>query len=215
VSFTSTTGQSHLQSTPPADAPMTLPYSAAPDASQEAWGLDSQEGAFVYEPCLGGVTGQCIEQQVNQKPIFWETPRYGTPTPYAIVGDPGWSNYTVSASVLFSAASGSAGLISRFSHQGNDPKHFDGYQFDLGGNGSWQLLQNASDAVAKVLASGKVTGITQNAWHAISLAANGTQLTASVDGTAVAQVTSAAYSAGLAGIESNWAPVQFNSLTVG
>ena len=121
----------------------------------------------------------------------------------------------MSASVLFSAASGSAGLISRFSHQGNDPKHFDGYQFDLRGNGSWQLLQNVSDAVAKVLASGNVTGIAPNAWHTISLAANGTQLTASVDGTAVAQVTSSAYSAGLAGIESNWAPVQFNSLTVG
>lgn len=215
VSFTSTTGQSHQQATPPADVPMTLPYSATPDASNEAWGLDSQEGAFVYEPCLGGVTGQCIEQQVNQKPIFWHPPLFGTPTPYAIVGDPTWSSYTVSASVLLGAQDGSAGLISRFSRQGNDPKHFDGYQFDLRASGAWQLLQNVAGAVAKVLASGTVPGIDQNAWHMISLAADGTQLTASVDGATVAQVTSSAYASGLAGIESNWAPVQFTSLTVG
>jgi hypothetical protein len=215
VSFTSTTGQSHQKATPPADGPMTLPYTSTPDASNEAWGLDSQEGAFVYEPCGGGVTGQCIEQQVNQTPIFWHAPLFGTPTPYAITGDPGWSNYTVSAGVLFSGAAQSAGLISRFSHQGNDPKHFDGYQFDLHANGDWQLLQNVSNAVATVLATGNVTGIAPDAWHTISLAANGTQLTATIDGTAVAQVTSSTYAAGLAGIESNWAPVQFNSLTVG
>ena len=117
--------------------------------------------------------------------------------------------------MLFSAASGSAGLISRFSHQGNDPKHFDGYQFDLRASGDWQLLANVNNAVAKVLASGNVTGIAPNTWHTISLAANADQLTATIDGTAVAQVTSSAYAAGLAGIESNWAPVQFNSLTVG
>jgi len=121
----------------------------------------------------------------------------------------------VSASVLFSAASGSAGLISRFSHQGNDPKHFDGYQFDLRGNGDWQLLANVYNAVAQVLASGNVTGIAPNTWPTISLAANADQLTATIDRTAVAQVTSSAYAAGLAGFESNWAPVQFNNLTVG
>jgi hypothetical protein len=54
-----------------------------------------------------------------------------------------------------------------------------------------------------------------NTWHTISLAAAGNQLTATVDGTAVAQVTNAAYAAGLAGIESNWTRVQFNGLTVG
>ncbi|HEY3905734.1 MAG TPA: hypothetical protein VGM14_17635, partial [Streptosporangiaceae bacterium] len=133
VSFTSATGQSHQEATPPASRPMTLPYTATPDPSNESWGLDTQEGAFLYEPCLGGVTGNCIEQQADQTPIFWEKPLFGNPTPYAIVGDPGWSDYTVSSSVLFTATGGSTGLISRFSDQGNDPKHFDGYQFDLRG----------------------------------------------------------------------------------
>lgn len=214
VSFTSTTGQSHLRTTPPASVPMTLPYAAMPDASNEAWGLDTQEGTFVYAPCLGGTTGQCVQQMADQVPVFWEIPRFGTPKPYAIVGDPGWSNYTVSSSVLFQDPSQSAGLISRFEHQANDPKHFAGYQFDLRGDGSWQLLRNAVRTAATVLASGTVSGMTTGTWQTISLAAKGTQLTATINGTQVAQVTDPTYQSGLAGIESNWSSVQFNNLTV-
>jgi hypothetical protein len=214
VSFTSTTGQERLNYTPPRLSPMTLPYTATPDASNEAWGLDSQEGAFVYQPCLGGTTGQCIEQAAPQKPVFWHAPQFGTPTPYAIVGDPGWKNYTVSADVLFTSATGSAGLISRFSAQGNDPKHFDGYQFDLLANGNWQLLANAAKAGAVKLASGNVADIMTGTWHALSLQASGSRLLASVDGTQVASVTGARYPAGQAGIESNWSVVQYSNLTV-
>jgi hypothetical protein len=215
VTFSSTSGQSHLHTTPPSATPMTLPYTAAPDASNEAWGLDTQEGAFVYQPCLGGVSGNCIEQMAGQVPVFWHTPHFGVPGPYAVVGDPTWANYTVSSSVLFPTTSGVAGLICRFSHQGNDPKHFDGYQFDLHGDGSWQLVRNAASSLATVRAAGTVPGITTGTWHTISLAASGQQLTATVDGTVVAQVADPAYSAGLAGIESLWTPVQFDNLTVG
>lgn len=66
-----------------------------------------------------------------------------------------------------------------------------------------------------MLASGTVTGVTTSTWHTLSLAANGSQITASIDGTQVGQVTDSTYPAGLAGIESNWASVQFNNLTVG
>jgi len=215
VSFTSTTGQSHLQATPPASVPMTLPYTAAADAGNEAWGLDSQEGTFVYAPCLGSITGQCLQQMADQRPVFWQAPQFGIPSPYAVVGDPGWANYTVSASVLFPTTGGSAGLISRFAHQGNDPKHFGGYQFDLRADGSWQLLVNYTNQVAKVLGSGTVTGLLTNTWHTLSLAAQGSQITVSVDGTQVDQVSDSTYTAGLAGIESNWTSVQFNNLTVG
>jgi hypothetical protein len=214
VSFTSTTGQSRWNYPVPASAPMAFPYTAAPDASNEAWALDSQEGSFLYEPCLGGATGQCLEQVAPQLPVFWQAPRFGTPTPYAVTGDPGWGNYTVSANVLYTGTAGSAGLISRFSLQGNDPKHFDGYQFDLRADGSWQLLANAQKALAVTLASGTVSGITPGTWHALALQAGGSELTASVDGTQVAQVQNTAYGSGLAGIESDWSPVQYSDFTV-
>jgi O-glycosyl hydrolase len=215
VSFTSTTGQSHLKYTAPAAAPMHLPYTATPDASNEAWGLGTQEGAFVYAPCLGGAAGQCIEQLAAQPPVFWQTPRFGTPAPYAVIGATGWASYTVSANVLLTTAAGSAGLIGRFSHQGNDPKHFDGYELSLTGDGSWQLVANNSRAIAQVLASGTVPGIQPGTWHAIALGLSGSRITALVDGHSVAAVTSSAYPSGLAGIASNWAPVQFSGLTIG
>ena len=214
VSFTSTTGQSHLQTTPPASKPMRLPYTATPDAGNEAWGLATEEGAFVYEPCLGGVTGQCLEQRASQVPVFFQVPKLGTPTPYAVVGDPRWASYTVTARVLFTT-SGWAGLISRFSSQARDPKHFDGYEFHLDSDGHWQLLLNSFAASAKMLAAGFVPGVTTGSWHTISLQANGSTLTAVIDGAVVKKLQNTACSSGLAGIESNWSTVQFAGLTVG
>jgi hypothetical protein len=215
VSFTSTTGQSHFLATSPASKHMTFPYTATPDASNQAWSLATLEGAFVYVPCLGGVTGQCLEQTATQAPVFFQLPRSGIPTPYAVAGDPSWSHYTVSARVLFTTTAGSAGLISRFSNQAQDPAHFDGYQFDLNAAGKWQLLSNAQNANATPLATGTVSGITTGTWHTLSLLAQGTALTASIDGTVVAtQTLKTAYISGQAGIESSWTPVQFSGLTV-
>jgi hypothetical protein len=33
---------------------MPLPYTAAPDSSNEPWGLGAMDGAFEYVPCAGG-----------------------------------------------------------------------------------------------------------------------------------------------------------------
>lgn len=217
VSFTSTTGQSHFLASPPASGHMTFPYTANQDGSNQAWGLATLDGAFLYAPCLGGVSGQCIEQTATQVPVFFQVPRLGIPTPYAVVGDPSWSHYTVSANVLFTTTAGSAGLISRFSDQAQDPAHFNGYQFDLTEAGTWTLLSNAQKANATRLATGTVTGITTGTWHTLSLLAHGPTLTASIDGAVVTTQTvniATAYSSGLAGIESNWTPVQFSGLTV-
>jgi hypothetical protein len=226
VSFTSTTGQSHQQPNPaiPASAPMTLPYSTAsatitPDASNEGWGLDTQEGAFLGEPCLGtGATAPCIEQMAAQPPVFWQPPQFGLPTPYAVVGDPSWSNYTVSASVLFPSAPGWAGVVSQFSSQGNDPKHFNGYEFDLHADGTWEIFHNAQKGGIRALAQGQLPAgtINLNTWYPISLDVNAGQLTAKVNGTMVttAPVTDTDYKTGLAGISSSWSLVQFNNVTV-
>jgi hypothetical protein len=192
---------------------MTLPFSATQDAGNEAWGLATEEGTFVYEPCLGGVTGQCLEQRAAQVPVFFQVPRSGTPVPYAVVGDPRWANYTVSARVLLTR-SGWAGVISRFSAQARDPRHFDGYEFHLDSDGHWQLLLNAYKASMKMLATGAVAGIKTGSWHTISLQAKGATLIATIDGKVVVTTHNTAYRSGLAGIESNWTPVQFDGLSV-
>jgi hypothetical protein len=212
VSFTSTSGQAHLRYRVPAAGQMPLPYSATEDASDEAWGLATQEGAFIYRPCLGGLTGDCIEQLTDRLPVFWQPVK--SPYPYAIIGSPGWASYTVSARVLFTSATGSAGLIARFSDQGADPARFDGYQFNLLGDGQWQLVRNNPSAAPVVLASGTVTGVKPGGWHTIALSVNGDHITPSVDGHAEPAIVSSAYSSGLAGIESNWATVQFTDLKI-
>jgi Glycosyl hydrolase family 59 len=216
VSFTSTSGQSHL--TPPAapaNTPQHLPYTATPDLSNEATDLGTQEGAFLYEPCQGGVGGQCLEQLAGPNPIWWQKPGSGTPEPYAITGSTNWSGYTVSSSVLIPTASASASLIGRYSDQVYGlPDEFDGYVFKLTGNGTWQLIRNNAGPKATALKSGQVPGIVPGTWQSISLRLNGTVISASVNGMVVASVKDPAYKTGLAGISSTWSPVQFNNLGV-
>ena len=214
VTFTSTTGQSKLSYPTLPYKAQTLPFTTTPDGSNEAALLDTQEGAYLYEPCLGGVSGQCLEQMAPQTPIFWQIPPAGTPTPYAITGALSWSDYTVSASVLFTHANSSAGLISRYGNQAADPKNFDGYQFDLFANGHWQLRTNSWNKFETVLASGTVKGIMLNHWYKLSLNLSGDEIIGSIGTDHVVKKVSSAYKSGLAGIESSYSVVQFNRLEV-
>ena len=61
--------------------------------------------------CGGGRTGQCVRQMSEQAPIYWTAQ---LAEPYALLGDLGWSNYTVSSDVLLEK-SGYAELIGRAS----------------------------------------------------------------------------------------------------
>ncbi len=214
VTFTSTTGQSKLSYPAQPYSPQTLPFTTTPDGSNEAWALDSQEGAYLYEPCKGGTPGQCLEQMAPQTPIFWQIPPDGTPTPYAITGALTWNNYTVSSSVLFTKTNSSAGLVGRWSDQAKDPKNFNGYQFDLFASGLWQLRANSTNNGETVIASGKVTGIKLNQWYQLSLNLSGDELTGSIGGHRVVKKASSAFKAGLGGIESSYSVVQFKGLTI-
>jgi Glycosyl hydrolase family 59/Concanavalin A-like lectin/glucanases superfamily len=215
VSFTSTTGQSHRRYQVPRMAPSRLPYTATPDGSDEAWGLATQEGAFVYQHCLGGEAGRCIEQLSGQTPVWWRPPRFGVPFPYAVTGSTTWANYTVSASVLIPAPTDWAGVVGRFSAQSRyDPSLFNGYELQLRGNGKWHLLVNSTNPRPFVLASGTARGVQPGGWASISLSLRGDEITAEINGKLVATKTNSAYRSGLAGIESDWISAQFTGLKV-
>ena len=215
VSFSSRGGQSHLRTAVPRPAPPRLPYRARPDGSNEAWGLGTQEGAFLYQRCLGTASGPCLEQVAGQVPVWWRPPLARTlPRPYAVAGGNRWSGYTVAAHVLVTARSGMAGLIGRFSAQNMTTKQFNGYDLRLDGTGRWQLDRDNSRGRARVLASGTVRGIRAGTWHALALGLHRGTVTASIDGRLRARVHDRAYRFGLAGIESNWTRVQFRGLIV-
>jgi hypothetical protein len=220
VSFTSTNTQSHYSpGAPPWPAPMKLPYRARADGSNEAWGMASIEGAFVYRDCLGSLSGRCIEQAAPRTPIWYLTPSQGQPTPYAIVGDPSWTNYTVSAKVLFTSRTGTASLIGHLGEVGGDPVLFSGYRFSVQANGHWQLARksqyyNRHEPTMRDLKSGAVAAFVPGTWHLLTLGLHDGLITATIGGRPVASVTDRTYGAGLAGIGSNWSLVQFGDLTV-
>jgi hypothetical protein len=236
-SFTTTTGQGKGKPVPqvPAAAPMPLPYSATRDTSGEPWGLEPADGSFEYPTA----TSTSFAQTTAGRPDFWQPPRRHAPSrfPYAVVGDyclgnlpvtsttgvPAYcagsrANYTVSATVTFSAAQQSAGLIARYYRPVTTPiQFFSGYQFTVADSGSWTLIRRSLTAAPATIASGTYSPAPGTATpHALSLTVSGGTLTASIDGNLVASVTDAhPYSNGIAGIcTGGWYPVQFTNLTV-
>jgi hypothetical protein len=211
--------------------PRTLPsYTDNPSANP----LDStpvylapMDGAFEYRPCAVNPGATCTQQMAPQQPVYWFA---RTGFPYAVLGDPSWRNYTVSADVLFTQAGSSAGVLDRFSDQGGGGiDNFRGYILKLADDGSWQLLKNSRSVGVSILASGALAapaGV--DAWHNLSLTIQGATLTAAIDGAHVATVTDSDpnYTTGIAGIEAgatdvnsawtgtSWPIVQYRRLTV-
>ena len=212
--FTTTTGEGKGSPNIPAAKTMPLPYTATPDASNEPTDLGPEDGSFEY---VGGST-TTFEQTTVNRPVFWQN-AVNTRFPYAVVGGNTWKNYTVNANITFTGASQSAGVISRFNHPKADgvAQRFYAYQFTLAQSGQWKLVRNRSGGKATLLASGTLTSgaVGSGTPVTLSLTANGSKLTAAINGTTVKSITDKTYAAGDAGISTGgWYPVQFNSLKV-
>ena len=207
--FSTTSGQSQAGLHPPAvpaAGPMPLPYTATPDTAGMAQMLSPMEGSFAY------VHGVLTQTTVGQ-PVEWQY-LGPAPAPYAIVGDSTWRDYTVSARVQL-PRSGSepagAALIARFQgFHGTTVSQFRGYELQVRSNGAWQLTANGPAPVT--LTSGSVAATDT---YAMSLTTRGSIISARINGTQVATVTSDAYSAGPAGLASlGYYPVRYLSFGV-
>jgi hypothetical protein len=211
--FTTTTGQKKGTYVGPASQPMPLPYTATQDASGEPNWLGPEDGSFQYP----SPTSTTFQQTTVNQPMFWQND-VSTRFPYAVVGDTTFANYTVSAQVSFTASGQTAGLISRFDHPKANgiAEHFQGYQFIVAASGAWQLLRDSATGSPATLASGTLASAPGvNNPVTLSLSSQGSQLTPSVNGTALKTVTDATYATGDAGISTGgWYPVNFGSLTV-
>ncbi len=218
----------------------TWPQDAyGPDQSLMPWGLEPADGSFEYP----SKTSPYFVQTTAGRPDFWQPLRKLARFPYAVFGDycmgdvpvapippnnsvPSWcgsnpaANYTVSATVRFTATNQSAGVIARYYRPVTTPiQYFQGYRFVVSESGQWQLLLD-SDSPAlvapTVLASGSVAALGTSATHVLSLTVNGSNLTPSIDGTALGTTVDSTYSTGVAGICTGaWYPVRFYNVTVG
>jgi hypothetical protein len=209
--FTTTTGQSQAGGAPPAvPAATAMPdqYTAAPDAAGMANMLAPMEGSFAY---VHGV----LTQTTVGEPVEWQWPGW-SPAPYAIVGQNSWRNYTVSARVTLpvtgadSPAAGAA-LIARFQgFRGSNTSKFRGYELQVSSDGLWQIVANGPHAVT--LASGSVAAARA---YSLSLAVDGSTISARINGVLMAAVTNHTYRYGPAGLGSlGYYPVQYPSFTV-
>jgi hypothetical protein len=155
-----------------------------------------------------------LTQTTAGKPVEWHYLGPGI-SPYAIVGDNTWGNYTVSARVVLprsgmGSARPGAGVIARFQGFGGLVSQWRGYQLTVDSAGVWQLTVHGPSPVT--LASGKVKG---SHTYNLSLTTQGTTINARVDGALVASVTNGAYSDGPAGLTSlGYYAVQYPRFTV-
>jgi O-glycosyl hydrolase len=217
----------------------TWPQSAyGPDQSLEPWGLEPADGSFEYP----SKASPYFVQSTAGRPDFWQPMRKLARFPYAVFGDyclgdvpvapippnnsvPSWcvspaANYTVSATVRFTKAGQSAGVIARYYRPVTTPiQYFQGYRFVVSESGQWQLLRDSLSMTAPaVLAKGSAAALGTVATHVLSLNVNANVLTASIDGSQVVTMPDpdGAYLTGVAGIcTGGWYPVDFYNVTVG
>jgi hypothetical protein len=213
-SLTTTTGQARGTVAPPPAAPFPLPYTEKFEDTplrRSPRFLADQDGAFEVRECTGR-SGKCLEQLITERPIPWSP----LPDPWTLAGDEGWTDYALDADIRI-AGEGSAMLIGRIDSadvfrdaQARLPS---GYTFRVHGDGIWELLSSTYGQVTRTLAQGQAAPA-GGKWRHLRLAFAGPQITATLDGRALASVKDVSHLHGMFGIGSEWNRAQFDNLAI-
>jgi hypothetical protein len=212
--LTTTTGGGKGTATGPAQAPFALPYNDNYDSypvGREARFLSDLQGSFETTNCAAGRAGRCVRQMAPRAPITWAP----LSDAYTLIGDTNWANYTVSTDVLLESA-GFVELIGRAGTQAAfNPPGLNAYRLRISNTGAWSIRRTNTSATVTTLASGTTAAIGTNTWHTISLAFNGSSITARLDGATLGTVTDGTFPFGQAGFASGWNyHVQFDNLAI-
>ncbi|MGW2613442.1 ricin-type beta-trefoil lectin domain protein [Streptomyces sp. NPDC001500] len=212
--LTTTTGQGKGAATGPARGALKLPYSDSFDgyaAGAEARYLMDWQGAFEAVGCGGGRGGKCVRQMSPQKPITWDA----LTDPHALLGDVGWSNYTVSSRVLLEQP-GYAELIGRAGgHDYDRTGGLNAYRLRVSDTGAWSILDTNTGGAVATLARGTTAALGTNRWHTLALTFSGATITAAVDGVAVGSASDGTWAGGQVGYAtSQGETAQFDDLSV-
>ncbi|WP_084701753.1 ricin-type beta-trefoil lectin domain protein [Streptacidiphilus anmyonensis] len=197
---TTTTGQGKGTATPPAAAPLALPYAddfEKPATTTSPQYFTDMNGAFQTVPCGGGRAGTCLRQMAASTPIRWTDEPYDAP--YTIMGDGGWTNYTVSADTLFEQAS-TVELLGRVNQQGCNNNGLNAYHLRVSDTGAWSIDKSDTAWHFTTLASGTTAALGTGTWHSVALTMQDTTLTATVDGRVVGTATDGSFTNGQAGL---------------
>lgn len=163
--------------------------------------------------CAGGRGGRCLRQMAQVQPIKWT--HESSTQPYTIMGELGWSNYTVSADVLLERSGSAAEVLGRVGTQSRNNGGLNAYHLCLSDTGAWSLMKTNTSWTWTTLAGGTVTAPGTNTWHNLSLAFQGTTITARIDGRTVATIAGSSYSGGMIGLgTAGYHPVQYSNLSI-
>ena len=168
------------------------------------------QGAFEIEPCAGGRSGDCLQQQAATEPVEWDD----NANPYTIGGNLSWANYTVSADAMMEQA-GAVQLLGRVgTMEPFDPADINDYYLQLSNTGAWSIVRNSTSGTLTTLASGTVTAPGLDTWQQLALTFNGDTISAAINGTTVGTVTDSAYASGMIGLgTSGYQTDQFSDLS--
>ncbi|MFI0724440.1 ricin-type beta-trefoil lectin domain protein [Streptomyces sp. NPDC021224] len=212
--LTTTTGQGKGTATGPAQGSLGLPYGDSFDsypAGTEAKYLMDWQGAFETTACGGGRSGTCVRQMSPQKPITWDA----LSDPHALLGDVGWSNYTVSSDVLLEQ-SGYADLLGRANSQDyTTTGGLNAYHLRVTDAGAWSILSSSTNGNVSTLAHGTIAALGTNRWHTLGLTFAGSTVSAVIDGAAVGSVNDYSFAGGQVGYQTGQTETaQFDNLSV-
>jgi hypothetical protein len=114
----------------------------------------------------------------------------------AVMGDPKWTNYTVSAKA-YDQENATFGLVAR--RQGNSFYRYRIIANQLSGTPK-QVLEKVVNGVATPLVTHDTPGYDQRVWHTVTLKVAGSNISVTLDGTVVAEATDATLTSGQAGL---------------
>jgi len=113
------------------------------------------EGAFETGACGGGRAGTCVRQSSPQAAIAWKP----LSDPYALIGNTGWNNYTVSSDVLLEKA-GYAEVLGRVGSQDTgNAGGVNAYYLRASDTGAWSIVRSNTSAQYTTLRSGSVSAL--------------------------------------------------------
>jgi O-glycosyl hydrolase len=210
---TTTTGQGKGTAVGPAARGLALPYSDTFDGyavRKQPKYTEDMQGSFETRACAAGRSGQCLQQVAPQRPINWQDDSDA----YTLIGDSGWTNYTVSLDVDMQQA-GTVTLLGRANVQSRPQNRQAAYQLRISDPGTWSIVKHTNTNTDTVLASGTRAALGLNTWHNLKLGFSGSRITATVDGTTVGTADDYSYGGGQAGVGvQGYQTDQFDNLNV-
>ncbi len=193
-----TTGQAKGTATSPPRSTMALPYNdnfEGYNVNDMVKYFSTMQGAYEVRNCSAGHSGKCLQQVAPIRPINWQDDSDA----FGLLGDPDWSNYTVSVDVNMQQ-NGTVTLLGRANTQTRPQNRQAAYQLRIDQSGKWSLVKADRGGNKTTLTSGAIGSLGLNTWHNLKLTFSGNQITAKVDNNQITTVTDSSFTYGQIGI---------------